>query len=797
MRFAAHARIVLVLGLAGLAATGCGSPESRKAKYLAKGDAFAAEGNWEKARVEYRNALQIRPNDAVVRYDNGTVAEHLGNYREANAFYQGAIEIDPKYVDARVRLARIFLLSGALTRAMDTLTPALADHPDEPRLLSIRAAVRGRQKDTAGALADAERAYQLAPDNEDVAAVLAGTYQSQGRPNDSIATLEATVKRLPKSTDLRYALAQAYVGNGKNDSAEQVLKDIVALLPQDPVAPTRLAQFYAGTKRTDEAIATLRAAIARQPNALPLKRAIVQLIAQTQGADAAEKELRAQIAATPKDGQLSFSLADLLAGTNRPAEAEKVLNGVIQADANKADVLNAKGRLATLKARAGDYAAADKLIAEVLKANPRDNPTLALRAELAYTRGDAKGAIDDWRTVLRDQPDSLPAMRALARAHLANNEPGQAEDVLRRAMDAHPEDVNVGADLVQLLLSSGNADKARTVAEGLVKAHPDNMLAREEAFRVQATQKDVAAMQATAAAVSAAHPDLPAGDYFAGLAADSQGNRAAALARFGAALDRAPMFDDALDAYVRIALQDGKSEAAVQRLQKITDQHPKYAHGWQVSGETFLITKRYADAEKAFRTAIDLAPAGLAAYQGLSITRAAQNDGDGAIAAIKLATGKVTPPERVTLELAAAYERLGRRDDAAAAYAEVLKAKPTVTVAANNLAMLLVARGDPASLDQAEKLTVPLANSPNPQFLDTYGWVRLARGDVATALPALQKAVQGDPGNPALIYHLGMAQLKAGQTEAGKTSLQQALRKSEQFDGADQAKAALAAAAKS
>src|ERR1700730_3197972 len=158
---------VIALGLTVLSAAGCGGAENRKAKHLEKGQTYLANGNFEKARVEFQNALQIAPKDVAARFDMGIVDEKLNNSREAAQFYQGTIDLDSQHVGARTKLARLYLFSGAPDRALDLIGPAMQTHPDDPELLTVRAAARMQQKDLAGAQADAERAVQLAPTNED------------------------------------------------------------------------------------------------------------------------------------------------------------------------------------------------------------------------------------------------------------------------------------------------------------------------------------------------------------------------------------------------------------------------------------------------------------------------------------------------------------------------------------------------------------------------------------------------------------------------------------------------------
>ena len=76
-------RILAFAALCSMAAltAACSGGKEREAKYMAKGKDFLAAGNFDKARVEFRNALQIAPNDEEARFQNGVVDEKLGNTR--------------------------------------------------------------------------------------------------------------------------------------------------------------------------------------------------------------------------------------------------------------------------------------------------------------------------------------------------------------------------------------------------------------------------------------------------------------------------------------------------------------------------------------------------------------------------------------------------------------------------------------------------------------------------------------------------------------------------------------------
>jgi Flp pilus assembly protein TadD len=144
-------------------------------------------------------------------------------------------------------------------------------------------------------------------------------------------------------------------------------------------------------------------------------------------------------------------------------------------------------------------------------------------------------------------------------------------------------------------------------------------------------------------------------------------------------------------------------------------------------------------------------------------------------------------------DLAAAYERQGKMDQAIATYEEALKRHPRALPVANNLAMLLVShRKDKASLDRASQVAQLLAGNDQASMLDTLGWVKYRNGAVGEALPLLRKAAEKAPTSAEIHYHLGMAQLQSGDRAAAKLSLESALSGTPKFHGTEDAKSALA-----
>jgi predicted Zn-dependent protease len=81
-------------------------------------------------------------------------------------------------------------------------------------------------------------------------------------------------------------------------------------------------------------------------------------------------------------------------------------------------------------------------------------------------------------------------------------------------------------------------------------------------------------------------------------------------------------------------------------------------------------------------------------------------------------------------------------------------------------------------LDTALKLAqTATAQAPDqPELMDTLGWVYYKKNLPELAVPLFARCVEKEPSKGVFRYHLGLAYLKAGQTEKGRAALEQALK---------------------
>jgi tetratricopeptide (TPR) repeat protein len=784
---------IVILFSAALATAACGGAQARQERHMQRGMEYFTAENYDKARIEFGNALQIAPQDAEARFMIGRTAEKLGKVRDAVSGYEGAIDVNPDHVQARANLSRVYVFAGMPDKAMEVVEPGLAKHPDDADLLVSRGAARVQLKDTAGAVADAERATQLAPGNENAVALLASLYRQTDSPQKAVGLLEKATARIPQSVDLRLVLASLYASLNDADKAKSTLREIVRLKPANVAYRVQLALLHARLKETDEAQRVLREGVDQMPKDRGMKLAYVDFVAAQRGLPEGEKALREFIAAAPEDYDLQLSLGNLQERQVDTKAAEATYRKIADTAGEKPQGLSARTRIAALLVRDRKPDEAGKLIAEVLAKNPRDNDALILRGNLALERGDAASAITDLRAVLRDQPEAVGVMRVLARAHMANDEVALAEEHLRKAMSLAPADTSIRVELVQFLTRTRRTEQAIALAEETVKAAPSDVAARETLARIYLGTNQLDKARTAAEDLKILRPDLAVGYYIAGSVAANQKRLDDARKDLSRALELQPSAMDALTALTRLDVTSGQTPAAIARVQSLVSADANNSLARNMLGELQLSVRNYAAAAEQFEDALRIAPRWSIPYRNLGLVALAQKDVPRAIAVYQKGVAATNQDISLVADLATLFERQGQPDEAIKLLESVLVTKPRQEVAANNLAMLLVThRKDAASIDRARDLTAPFSTSNSAALLDTFGWVRFKRGDQVEGLSALERAHELQPDSRVIRFHLAMAQVKAGQKDKARQNLQASLDGEAVFSEAQEARAALA-----
>lgn len=786
--------LVIILCLATLIVVGCGGAEQRKAKYLERGKEYLTQQNYDKAVIEFKNALQIDPKYAEAYFLFGQAEEALHNYQQAYGLFHTAVELNPDYFAARVELARYFILGGDLAKATEQIDAVLKKQPTNSDALLVKAAIAEREGKDEDAIKQAGELIKTAPSETGAYALLADIYFKQQKLENSIEILRQGITANPKDVSLHMSLATVYVKQGENDKAAEMLQECVTLEPQNLQWRVNLAGFLMRTNQLDKAEKVLRTAIEQDPKDAGRRMLLVEFLSTAKKDDkAAEQELLNGIKEIPDSSALRFGLAALYEQLKDPTKAMDVYRDIISRYEEKPEGLRARDKLATLLSLQGKQDEADKLTDQVLKENPTDNNALMARARSLLAKQDAQGAIAALRTVLHDQPKLVDAYLALADAYTLNKEPALAKEGLMKAVELNPDNVNVRLALAQYYVKTGDLNSATKTVDEALKLSPNDYDALGAKFQLFMARKDVKSAQGTLQKIKATYPDKPTAYYLLGQVYVSQHQYDAAEREFEQGLSRFKGSYQFMDAIVKLNLAQKRPEKAIVRLNEELAKEPYsrlYAH--ELLAEIYIRQKKYNEAEQAARKAIEANPTWSIPYGTLTNIYLARGDFASAEQANQQGLKVIPNDPQLLMNIAEMYERNQNYDKAIDAYERLVSKQPNNEIAANNLASLLLDHStDPAGLKRAKELVARFESSTQPFFLDTLGWMYYRSGEMDKAIGVMEKVVKQAPAVPVFHYHLGMAYYKKGDKASAKIQLDTALEAKNGFPGIEEARTTL------
>ena len=241
-----------LLGLLCVLLVGCGGAEQREGDHLAKGLELYEAGDYTKAALEFRNVLQLNPDNAEARYHLARVAEQDGEWAAAFEAYERLLEVDPDHVQGHLRLARIQLMGNDLAATeerLDQLDQLEGAGPEvREEALVLRAAIAMRQGEEEQALEMLAPALEANPGNADAVAVAAGAQRQLGRTEQALALIDRALEADESLTSLRVLKIPLLVEEGRREDAVPVYRELIESRPDNATYRISLAQLLAGPR---------------------------------------------------------------------------------------------------------------------------------------------------------------------------------------------------------------------------------------------------------------------------------------------------------------------------------------------------------------------------------------------------------------------------------------------------------------------------------------------------------------------------------------------------------------------
>lgn len=765
------------LGLV-FAVSGCSSPEEKAEKYYEKGMALL-EKDPEKARLEFQNALQMKKSFPKAMYALGLIAESKGDFKTTYSLMNEVVEKDPKNIDALVKTGQILLAAGKVDLALERSNKAFAIDKNNVSALNLRAAIQLKLNDAKGALEYANLALSKDPKNQD-AYILLATERLSAKDNEKgMEYLDKALAINEKNLAVQLIRIKVLEELAKVDEVDQSFQKMIQLFPDKTIVKKSYAQFLLKNNRQADAEKQIRA-IAEVSNDLTSKIDVVRFLIATKGQDAGRLELENYAKKQPENYELAFALVNLYQVQKMPQQEDQLLNQIIEKAGKTADGYKAQSMVAYKLIQAGKKDEASKILNAILDADKTNGQALTLRAGLALEAKNYDAAIIDLRTVTRDSPTAYNALVMLASAYENSGSPQLAEESYLKAFETSKFTPTYGIPYAQFLMRRKQPERAEKAFEDMLATHPNDPVVVRTLAQAKIARGDYAGAQALADQAKKQNEKNPLADQIQGAISNGQNDLEGALSAFKRAHNSAPNDAQPIVAIVRTYMRSGKSKEALAFIDSVLKDNPNNTEAQMIKGQIYLSAGNIQEAQQIFSSFVKANPKNASGYQQLAI---AQKQASQPVEAEKtIQEGLKQLPNDLNLMLTQTELLVGanRIDDAIKLYEDILKQRPGLEIANNNLANLLLDyRTDQASFTRALTLAKDFKNSATPQFLDTFGWANYKLGKFDPAQKALESATEKSPEIAIFQYHLAKIYIAKNDTVSAKQALQKSIKLAE------------------
>ncbi len=790
-----HLLFVALLVVVQLAA--CSSSEERKEKYLDRAQQHFSSGNYTKAKLEIKNALQIDPKNVKGWYLFAQISEKQKELKEAFGAYNRVVELAPEHFEASLELAKFYVLGNRPQAGKKHLDKVLIAQPNNIRARILEAEIMAREGREAVALASLEEIFSNDATQARAAQLMALLYVRQNKLDLAEETLTNAIEANPEDTAVRLTLADVLFKAERPQDTERLLKELVKLEPEKLVHRARLAALYTRLNRFDDAEKVLRTPLVDDNDDVSRSLLLTEFLMRQRGSQEAEAELKKNIAAQPEVYELQFALAKLYEVNKNWTLAKLIYKQIIEANEEHPRAISAKIKLAAAFVEQGNTVQASTLLTETLKRSPGDIGALFIRGEMALKQGRFENAVADLRIVAKGRPNSAEVLKLLARANAMSGETELAKTRLKEAVNSNPEDGALRFAYVETLVGLREYDAALGELKEILQLASGHPKALKQKMALHILKKEWESAEQTAKQLAAVQPDSKEGAYGLAQVLANQKKYTEAEAIFSNILKTESSDLKATEGLSKLYLIQGKKAAAIELIKQQIKNYPNNPALYVSLGKIYRLdsikdARAFERSKQNYEQAIKIKPEWQIPYIELAALYIVHKQNKSAEQIYK--RGLKVIPESIDLQLllAGLYEKNGNVAAAKHLYEAILNINNNHLVARNNLAVILSDETTPKGLARAMKLAKPFAKAKNPLLLDTLGWIHYKNADYEQAVFYLTSAAEKLKKNATIQYHLGMAHYKSGNHELAKKYLKNALALGEGLKGRDEVRNILA-----
>lgn len=446
--------LVFALGLL----SGCSkSDEEQFSIHMERGNSYMQEGKGEEAILEFKNALQIKPDSAEVYHPLAKALLSRGKAREAFQALRKAVEKDPGNIEAQLELGNIYLLGNTLDKAEAAAQAALARDPERAEAHVLLGNIFVRQNESQKALTHFDKAIALKPEDMRFPVAKAVALLTLKQPEEAKKIVEKILQKNKNNLDaLNLRVNIAYMLND-DSTVEDSYNRLTEAEPANIQTWLKYGDYLISKNRDPEALKKYRRAAEEENNSTIGLERIAGTLLKNNDLNGAKKATNDILIKNAKsEGGLFYKGRIALIEENLD-EARTIFQRLLADNPNN---VQAEYFLAFTHYRQRNLQQARASLLHLLEIKPDMPMATALLAQVCLEQKDFDSALNHAKELLKDGgvPPQVAIVYGSAQWGLGKEK--EAREIFKKLADALPENPIVQQQLGLALYMEKRFDEA-------------------------------------------------------------------------------------------------------------------------------------------------------------------------------------------------------------------------------------------------------------------------------------------------------------------------------------------------
>jgi putative PEP-CTERM system TPR-repeat lipoprotein len=422
----------------------------------------------EKALQALKILEKEHPDNPVLQNIKGGIYLSRSDAASARSSFEKALSLQPTYFPAAANLAQLDLRDGKPDAAKKRFEAIIVSDKKNIKAMAALSALALNQGQTKEATSWLERASQNNPDVLESSLLLAGHYLRLGEKQKALTLAQKLQGAHPANPEVLDLLAQSQFANNDKAAALETYNRLAAVRPDSHLVQFQIAVIHTAAENFPAASDALRKAVALKPDYVNAQLGQIALEARQgniEKAIAISRQIQKQHQKSPVG---YIAEGDLLMQQKNPALAAKAYEHALAIAKDQPLMLKLHASLS----QAGRGKEANSRLTQWLKENPSDVPLRMYLAQVYLADGQARLAIEQYETVLQQNPKYMPAMNNLAAAYQQEKNP-LALQYAEKAYQIAPENPAIMDTLGWILIEQGNTARGLPLLQKAVSRAPE------------------------------------------------------------------------------------------------------------------------------------------------------------------------------------------------------------------------------------------------------------------------------------------------------------------------------------